>query len=398
MKKRKNILVCPFHDWRKIVNEGFRTRDAHVIEHLMDEDSIENLIVINRPITRLEIAVKGYRKNISGEIVLSAKGMCLYRIKPRVYLIDAILNDDLAFLIQRKQWFFKSYGDNVFLEFVRKSLRAIEVNSYNIISHNIYASKLCLKLGIRTFVFDAYDNLLMFPKMRRFKRSLSEAYDFYFNSDLCKIVTNSKTNLKFFSDRYPAIDVNLISNGVDVERFQNLTSDYLPLDLKGIPRPFIGFGGKITHLIDVDLFSSVVNQHPDKSFIILGQVLDRRIFRKLTRPKNVYYLGDKKYSEYSSYVKHFDVAIIPYVTDERDSGANSIKAYEYIAAGLHVVGTEGGGLSDLGDFIYVAKDADDFAEEIARYFNRSHEPKCRELPVHYTWSWITSRLLTLLDE
>lgn len=398
MEKRKNILVCPFHDWRKIVKEGFRTRDAHVIEHLMGEGSVENLVIINRPITRLEMAVKGYQKIIPGEIVLSAKGMCLYRIKPRVYVIDAIVNDDIEFLIKRKQWFFKSYGEKAFLAFIRKSLNAIGLNTYNIISHNIYASKLCLELGNRTFIFDAYDNLLLFPKMRRFKRSLSEAYDFYFNSDLCEIVTNSKTNLKFFSERYPETEVNLVSNGVDVERFQNLTTDYLPIDLKDIPRPFIGFGGKITHLIDVDLFLSVVDQHPDKSFIILGQVLDRKILREITRPKNVHYLGDKKYSEYSSYVKHFDVAIIPYVTDERDSGANSIKAYEYIAAGIHVVGTAGGGLNELSDFIYVAKDADDFADEIARHFNSSHVSKCKTLPVHYTWSWITARFLTLLDE
>ena len=61
----KNIVIIPFHDWRKIQQEGFRTRDAHFIKQFELNKNIENVLIINRPTTWLEILTKKQRLSIA---------------------------------------------------------------------------------------------------------------------------------------------------------------------------------------------------------------------------------------------------------------------------------------------------------------------------------------------
>ena len=60
-----NLFIIPFHDWRKINNEGFRTRDAHLIEHFQKKNNVKRLIIINRPTTKAELLFKSYKKDIN---------------------------------------------------------------------------------------------------------------------------------------------------------------------------------------------------------------------------------------------------------------------------------------------------------------------------------------------
>ena len=52
-----NILIAPFHDWRKILLEGYRTRDAKLIEEL-SKNKKNIILLVNRPTTLLEILLK----------------------------------------------------------------------------------------------------------------------------------------------------------------------------------------------------------------------------------------------------------------------------------------------------------------------------------------------------
>ena len=37
----RRILAFPFHDWRKLQAEGFRTRDAHLLQAFVRRDDVE---------------------------------------------------------------------------------------------------------------------------------------------------------------------------------------------------------------------------------------------------------------------------------------------------------------------------------------------------------------------
>ena len=45
----RRILAFPFHDWRKLQVEGFRTRDAHLLEAFARRPDVERLLVVDRP-------------------------------------------------------------------------------------------------------------------------------------------------------------------------------------------------------------------------------------------------------------------------------------------------------------------------------------------------------------
>ena len=86
-----NLIIIPFHDWRKSQNEGFRTRDVHFIKALSENKSVENILVVNRPSTWLELLYKRSDKNVKGELKLVARYM-LPIIILGIYLIKSKKN------------------------------------------------------------------------------------------------------------------------------------------------------------------------------------------------------------------------------------------------------------------------------------------------------------------
>lgn len=363
-----NLLIIPFHDWRKIIKEGFRTRDAHFIERFAPKKEIKK-IIINRPITLLEIFVKKKSKRIKGDIVFKKKGFTLYRVMDNTYVIDYISKNIFKQILQKYKWYINTYAKSEYISFIKKSLNIIEVDDYYLVSQNIFAYKLAEKLNSNIKVFDAWDNFTKFNVYKSIQDIIEEGYLSYAKTSNFWI-TNARENIDFFSQRFHPQKIHLISNGVDLKRFVHNKAEKMPKDLSTVKRPVVGFGGKITQLLDTDLINNVVKGAPEISFVFVGQLLDKDVFAKIKKQSNFHYLGDKHYDTYPNYVKNFDVCIVPYVTlEEQKSGANSIKVYEYLATGKKVVGTYGNGLEELKEYLYLAKDTKEFLNEIQRFDN-----------------------------
>lgn len=391
-----NLFICPYHDWRKIINEGFRTRDAHLIEHFSLNSEIQKVVVINRPTTKLELYSKG-GQNISGQVIYSDGNFSLYKINEKLFVIDFILNDSIRQVFKRNRWFFDTFAKKGIAEFVLKCKDALGIKDFYCISHNIYAYSLFEKISDKKYIFDAYDNLLLFPALKKYKSSFLKAYNGYFSSKKSIIVTNSISNNNYFTNHFSTQYIHLLTNGVDQDRFSS--DDYeIPEKIKNIPSPIIGFGGKISHLIDVDLFEYVIKDNPKYSFVVMGQVLDKNIFKKFKKMPNVYYLGDIKYDEYPEYVKSIDIAIIPYVTGKNETGANTIKVYEFIAADKEILGTNGCGLESLTEFVTIADNKKDFSIKLRGLVGASKLKKRKELPLKYTWKYISNGFINILKQ
>ena len=386
-----NILIIPFHDWRKIIKEGFRTRDAHFIEVFSKKNKFKKLIV-NRPITLLEILLKKKGKKIKGEIILTQDGFTLYKIQENTFLIDFISKNILKQIFQRYKWYINTYSDKKYLLFINSCLLHLEIEEYSVISQNVFAYKLVEKLNSNLKVFDAWDN---FTKFRVYQSILDEVKKGYrSHAKQCDFwITNAKENITDFSREFRPNQVYLISNGVDLGRFVNKNDNELPKDLAKIKKPIVGFGGKITQLLDINLINSVIKNNPEVSFVFVGQKLDKDVFNKISKKHNFYYLGDKHYDVYSNYVKNFDICIVPYVTkEEQKSGANSIKVYEYLATGKKVLGTSGNGLEDLKEYLYLVDNSEEFSKELETIKN---EKKNIDLEL-YSWDNKVNTLVKLM--
>lgn len=390
----KNVLVIPFHDWRKIIKEGFRTRDSHFIESLSAHKNKIRTVVINRPITLLEIVATKKKQKISGEILFSKKGFSFYKINEELYVIDYISKDILNHYKKKHSWYFDAYSNKEYVSFIKDCLELLNIKNQHILSQNIFAYKLVDALSGTKKIFDAWDNFIKFSSYKGIRDEIVNGYKEY--ARICDFwITNSKDNISDFKSKFNLEAIHLIKNGVDKNRFDRQTRD-LPNDLKNIPTPIVGFGGKITHLIDVDLLNEVIAKTPNKSFVFVGQILDKNIFNRIKKTQNFYYLGDKHYDIYPNYVHNFDICIVPYiVSKEKQTGANTIKVYEYLATGKKVVGTRGNGLEDLNDFLYIADSSDEFSELL----KVDGEQEKIQIDIdHYSWDSKLSKLLRILKE
>jgi len=157
-----------------------------------------------------------------------------------------------------------------------------------------------------------------------------------------------------------------LDHGVDYEMFAaaEKTSEQPP-DIKGIPRPIIGFyGGFAQHTTDVGLLEKIVNLLPDKSFIFVGQASHE--CDRLKTKTNVWMLGQKPYEQIPHYGKYFDVAIMPWKQNRWIQACNPIKLKEYLALGKPIVSTPFNELNKYLDVVYQAKTAEDFAQAIEK--------------------------------
>lgn len=386
-----NLIIIPFHDWRKGEREGFRTRDVHLINALSQLPEVQNVLIVNRPATPLELAFKNQSNKIKGEKLISKKRFALYKLGVNKFVITYCSNDILGQVFHRHLWFMKKYADQAYVEFINESLKFLGIQSYNLVNQNVFAYKLAEKLMPYNSVFDAWDNFIKFPRYASYSRALSRAYS-ELKESCSTWITNSTENMDVFRKNYGVQNIDLVRNGVN-KRFVNDNVER-PREFQKMKGLIIGFGGKITYLIDTELINYLSLKHPEANFVFVGQVLNKGVYRKIIKRKNVWFLGDIHYDHYNEYVQHFDICIIPYLTGSDAHGGDSIKAYEFLTAKKKVVGTPGNGLIALENYMYVAKNK----EEFSKYLSNTHNKKEHIKPSEFTWENRARRIIKILSE
>jgi hypothetical protein len=240
-------------------------------------------------------------------------------------------------------------------------------------------------------LFDAWDNFLKFPGYKALQKELQKGYT-QISKTIPNWTTNSNENIKFYKNNFGVQNIELIKNGVKTGFVKG--SYDIPPDLKKIKRPWIGFGGKISYLIDYDLINFISEKNPALSFVFVGQVLDKKVYNKITKRANVIFLGDKRYDIYPNYVRSFDICIVPYHIKNKQHGGDSMKAYEYLLAGKKVVGTNGNGLEDLKEHVYVVDTKEDFSKEL---INMDNLKKPLDIEAH-SWESKVKKIVCILEK
>lgn len=373
-----NIIILPFHDWRKSEAEGFRTRDVHFIKAFEKLENVQKILVINRPFTKLELILKKHRYRLKGEVLLENSKFQLTKVSNKIFVVDFQSSDVFGQIVKKHKWFLDKYDDEQYRDFILKAKDFLEINQATLLCQNIFSYKLVNNLEASKKIFDAWDNFLKFPAYLYLQKELEQAYN-----SMSKAVkywlTNSNENIEFYKNQFHVKEIRLIKNGVNQDFL--LHNNAFPQDLSEIPRPIIGFGGKISYLLDVDLINFITKENPNSSFVFVGQILDKKVYNKIIKRENIYFLGDRKYTVYPKYVNAFDIGIIPYHIEEKQHGGDSIKAYEYLLANKKAVGTRGNGLVELEKYLYLCNNKNEFSELLKCTKNEKES-----FPVSkYTW-------------
>lgn len=134
-------------------------------------------------------------------------------------------------------------------------------------------------------------------------------------------------------------NVHFFGCGVDVDHFASARSDGLPLapELAGEGRT-LGYFGVIDERIDYELIRRLAASFPHATIAMVGPVV-KVDPAELPQAQNIRWLGQRQYAQLPSYVKGFDVCLMPFALNEATEYINPTKTLEYMAAGKPIVST-----------------------------------------------------------
>lgn len=200
------------------------------------------------------------------------------------------------------------------------------------------------------------------------------------------LLGTSKNICDYFKSK--GFDIHYVPNAANVENFKQAYFDDVekPDEYKAISEPIIGYIGAVDDRIDIELLSTISQNHSDKVIVLLGPLRKNAPAINL---KNVVNIGLKPMSALPQYAKYMDCAIIPFRRTEFTRSIYPLKINEYLAAGLPVVTT--GFSDDISDFNEVAcitNDKNQFSKMIQTCIDtNSREKELQRIAYAESNSW-----------
>jgi len=248
------------------------------------------------------------------------------------------------------------------------------------------------KLGEAVSCYDCVDDYSAFPGswpkvINYYERKLFDKANIVFVTS--RVLYESKSKLHS--------NVHYVPNVADYELFSRAQDSQLsiPEQLKNLPRPILGFVGTFNYKLDVGILEHLAKR--GYSIVIVGPVAkDKGV---LADYENLRFVGKKEPEELPSFLKAFDVCIIPYVVDKYTESVLPLKLFEYFASGKPVVSTIFGEMRDYKHLAELATNSDEFEQAVLHALSQS--PNRAELRIEeakkHTWDARINAMLELLD-
>ena len=191
-------------------------------------------------------------------------------------------------------------------------------------------------------------------------------------------------------------EAHYLPQGVNYEHFAEPRPE--PEDLRGLPRPLLGFAGGISACCDLNLIRRLADENADGSVVLVGPVVVDTA--PLDRP-NIHILGPRPYSDLPAYVQRFDVGLIPYVLNDWTRAVDPLKLLEYLAAGVPVVSMSIPEVLKYSEWIGIGDSHESFSREVSRSLKLGGEVERtarQKVASHNTWGARAARLLEIVDD
>jgi glycosyltransferase involved in cell wall biosynthesis len=186
----------------------------------------------------------------------------------------------------------------------------------------------------RNVIYDCMDELSLFKAA---PQHLIEQ-EKYLLAHADVVFTGGKSLFESKEKLHP--QVYCFPSSVDQEHFSKAKKRVLfPADIANIPSPIVGYFGVIDERLDLGLLKETAQKLPQISFVMIGPVC-KISEEDLPTQHNIHYLGMKSYESLPSYLKAFDIAMMPFALNEATRYISPTKTLEYMAAGKPIISTK----------------------------------------------------------
>jgi len=166
----------------------------------------------------------------------------------------------------------------------------------------------------------------------------------------------------------------VLPTGVDVAMFAEVEKTDVPADLAPIPRPRIGYVGRINRKLDIALIATLAKAAPHQQWIFVGPVVEAdpsgdfaKTWRDCVCLPNVHHLGPKSHAEVPRYMRHMDVNIMCSRTEGGWWIASyPLKMHEYLAVGGPIISSDLSTVRPFSQIIDIAHTPDEWMAAIER--------------------------------
>jgi protoporphyrinogen oxidase/glycosyltransferase involved in cell wall biosynthesis len=175
----------------------------------------------------------------------------------------------------------------------------------------------------------------------------------------------------------------------------------LPADMAGLPRPILGYYGVVDERLDYDLIARLADAPGVGSVVLVGPTI-KVAPATLPRRPNLHYLGQRAYADLPSYLKGFDVCLMPWALNDATRTISPTKTLEYMAGGKPIVSTAVRDVArDHGDLVFVAEDHDQFlalALSARDRFDDRRDAAQRRRAEEHGWDAVAEAMRKLIEE
>ena len=219
-------------------------------------------------------------------------------------------------------------------------------------------------------VYDCMDELSAFkfapPQLIEREKALLALADVVF--------TGGPSLFRAKKDRHP--NVHCFPSSVDARHFAAAANGMTEADDQApLPHPRLGFFGVIDERFDIPALTLMAEAHPEWQIVLVGPVV-KIDPATLPHHPNIHYYGQRTYQELPSYLKGWDVCLLPFARNEATRFISPTKTLEYMAAGRMIVSTP---ITDVaepyGDIVYLGETPEEFVAACERALAASQEDR-----------------------
>lgn len=224
----------------------------------------------------------------------------------------------------------------------------------------------------RAVVYHVYDN---YRKIPDWNEEL-EAIDV----DLLRaanVVSATSRKLCDLLEHTSGRQVEFLPNGVDYGRFSKRVETE-PEDINVVPRPRIGYTGRLNRKVDFELFYELACARPDWNFVMVGPTgnmdgTSNKWYQKCVQRANIRFLGEKPVHALPAYVASMDVNLMCYAQRANlwTPWIYPLKLHEYLATGKPIVSADLDSVREFSSVVRIATTTEEWISAIERALEES---------------------------